>query len=115
MSTRRLWMMWWSGVFALATVVHLMRALANIPLIVGPVHVAVWISWVIFPLTGLAAVWLMRHALEFEERLPPPPWERLGGCHPKSAAKEAEFQHAGQPYCGVYVGYHAVGEDDEEE
>ena len=59
----RLWMMWWSGVFAVAAFVHLMRTLTNVSVVVGSLSIPRWLSWAVFPLAGLAAGWLMRRAL----------------------------------------------------
>ena len=49
---------------AVAALIHLMRALANIPVTIGTVAIPMWVSWVIFPLAGGLAGWLMRLALE---------------------------------------------------
>ena len=116
MNTRRLWMMWWSGVFSVATFVHLMRALSGVSVAIGRVSIPLSVSWVVFPITGFMAGWLMRKALEAKEPMPHrPPWMALGGLHPKSLGKPEEPQHAGHTYCGILTGYHMVGEDDEEE
>ena len=101
METRRLWRMWWSGAFAVAAFVHLMRALANIPVTIGTVTIPIWVSWMVCPVAGLISGWLMRIALERKQRLPPlPPTTTLGGLHPKSMGTE-EPQHAGQTHCGI--------------
>ena len=63
METRRLWRMWWSGVFAVAAFVHGLRAMAHIPVTIGTVAVQIWVSWVVFPVAGFIAGWLMRIAL----------------------------------------------------
>lgn len=115
MDARRLWLMWWSGVFTVVAFVHLVRSLANIPVTIGTVAIPAWISWVIFPMAGLIAGWLMCLALKQKEQMPSrPPTLAAGGLHPKSSGKEA-LQHAGQTYCGIQAGDHAVGEDDEPE
>jgi len=59
----RLREMWWSGVFALAAFVHLIRAIIGLPLTVGTVSVPVWLSWIVASLAGLASGWLMQRAL----------------------------------------------------
>jgi hypothetical protein len=98
----------------LAGAAHVLRALANLPLAIGTVAVPIWVSWVVFPLAGLAAGWLMRHGLEPEAHGPPlPPWERLGGCHPATLVRES--QDTARPYCSILASYHFVSEDDEAE
>jgi hypothetical protein len=88
--------MWWSGVFAVAAFVHLLRALANMPVTIGTVAIPMWVSWVVFPVAGFISGWLMRIALERKEQRPfQQPPIAPGGLHPKSAGKE-EPQHAGQ-------------------
>ena len=62
METRRLWMMWWSGVFAMAAFVHLLRALSGVLLVVGTVSIPVGVSWAVVLTGGAAASWLMRLA-----------------------------------------------------
>ena len=120
LETRRVWRMWWSGLFSMAALGHLARAFGHAPVTIGAVRIPVWVSWVVVPLAGGAAGWLMRTALEVRHEVSLPPWERIGGCHPKAAAKEEPVQveklaHAGHAYCGVYVStYPFVDEGDEE-
>lgn len=115
MDTRRLWRMWWSGIFTVAAFVHLMRGLANIPVTIGTTAIPIWVSWVVFPVTGFMAGWLMRIALARKQQLPPQsPRLASGGSYPESLGKE-EPRHASQAYCGIQAGYHTVGEDDEPE
>ncbi len=111
METRRLWRMWWSGVFAVAAFIHLMRALANLPVSIGTLAIPIWVSWVVFPLAGVLSGWLMRLALERKEPIPPrPPTMTPGGLHPKSMGKE-EPQHVGQTYCGIQAGAADLSDD----
>ena len=60
MDARRLWMMWWSGLLAAATFVHLLRAMTGMPVTIGPVAVPLWVSWVIVPLAGGLSLELVR-------------------------------------------------------
>ena len=120
MQMRPLWRMWWGGGLAMLSVGHLGRAFSQALAAIGSVTIPEWVSWVVFPSAGLAAVWLMRPALEerAEAQTPAlPPWERLGGCHPKVAAKEPAAQaHEELVACGVYVStYPFVDEADDEE
>ena len=62
MEKRRLWMMWWSGLLAAATFVHLMRAMMEVPLRVAAIDVPLWISWLIVPVAGGLSLWLIRRA-----------------------------------------------------
>lgn len=111
METWRLWRMWWSGVFAVAAFVHLMRALANLSVTIGTVAIPMWVSWAVFPIAGFIAGWLTRIALERKPQTPPrPPPMASGGLHPKSAGKE-ELQHAGQTYCGIQAGASDLSDD----
>lgn len=111
METRRLWMMWWSGIFAVAAFVHLMRVLANLPITIGTVAIPMWVSWMVCPVAGVVSGWLMRIALEGKPRLPPRPFMMpLGGLHPKSAEKK-DPQPAGQTYCGIQAGAADLSDD----
>ena len=60
MELRRLWMMWWSGVLAAATFVHLLRTMTGLPVTIGSVLIPLWVSWVIVPVAGVASLWLVR-------------------------------------------------------
>ena len=115
MDTRRLWRMWWSGVCSVVAVGHLVRTFGQVPVTIGTARIPIWVSWVIVPLAGAAAGWLMRTALEATEPPAPlPPWERLGGCHPKTVAHEERVGVASLS-CGVYVStYPFVDEEDED-
>ncbi len=62
MDRRRLWMMWWSGLLAAATFVHLLRTITGGPVVVGSMAVPLRVSWVIVPVAGGASVWLVRQA-----------------------------------------------------
>ena len=62
MGRRQLWLMWWSGLLAAATVVHLLRVMTGIGVMVGATVVPLWVSWVIFPVAGGASLWLIRNA-----------------------------------------------------
>jgi len=108
--------MWWSGVLGMVTFGHLFRALGGFPVTIGVVHVPVWVSWMVFPVTGFVSAWLIRRSLDMSEPHvpPPPPWNRLGGLHPRSIASEelSRMEHA---YCRIAVGYDFVDEDASEE
>ncbi len=111
MDTRRLWSMWWSGVFALAAGVHLVRTLAHIPVTIGTVAIPMWVSWVVCPIAGVLSAWLARIALEKQQPTPPrPPTMALGDFHPKAAGKD-EPQHAGQTSGGTRPGAPEWGND----
>mgnify|MGYP001578549838 CR=1 FL=1 len=115
METRRLWRMWWSGLFALVSASHLIRSLGGIPVTIGTVSIPLWLSWVVFPIAGAVSGWLMSMALRGGWYASSPSWrEALGAPHPE-ASEPPEARSPGQPYCGVHAGYHTVGEDDEEE
>jgi hypothetical protein len=62
METRRLWMMWWSGLLAAATFVHLVRAMTGVPVTIGSVAIPLWLSWVVVPVAGVVSLWLVRKA-----------------------------------------------------
>jgi hypothetical protein len=62
MERQRLWMMWWSGLFAAATFVHLLRVALGLDVAIGALHVPMWLSWVIFPLAGAVSLGLVRKA-----------------------------------------------------
>ena len=55
-------MMWWSGLLAMATFVHLGRAMSGVVVSVGGVAVPLWVSWVIVVVAGGASLWLIRKA-----------------------------------------------------
>ena len=112
METWRLWRMWWSGLFALAAFVHLLRALANVPVAIGMVAIPRWVSWVVVPVAGLMSGWLMRIALKRREQVSShrPPTMAAGDLHLKSMGKE-EPRHAGQTYCEIQVGATEWGDD----
>ena len=50
METRRVWRMWWSGLFSMAALGHLARAFGHVPVMIGAVRIPVWVSWVVVPL-----------------------------------------------------------------
>ena len=111
METRRLRRMWWSGVFAVAAFVHLMRALANLSVTIGTLTIPMWVSWVVFPVAGFLSGWLMRIALERKQPISPWPLTMArGGFHLKSVGEE-EPQHAGQTYGGIQAGASDWGND----
>ena len=62
MERRRLWMMWWSGLLAAATFVHLLRTMTGLPVMIGTVAIPLWVSWVIVPVAGVLSLWLVRRA-----------------------------------------------------
>lgn len=62
MERRRLWMMWWSGLLAAATFVHLVRAMTGVPVRVGSMDIPLWASWAIVPVAGTISLWLIRTA-----------------------------------------------------
>ncbi len=104
MERRRLWMMWWSGIFTVAALVHVVRAVANMPVTIGTVAIPMWVSWVMFPLAGFIAGGFMNLAVKKKDQvLPQPPTRRGGGFHPQSAPKE-ELQHAGRTSSGIQSG-----------
>lgn len=97
MERRRLWQMWWSGLFAAAACVHVLRTLANVPVVIGTMAIPIWVGWVVFPLAGFVSGWLMRIALKRRsEPIPLRPSAIVpGGLHPKSMSRE-ELEPAGQ-------------------
>lgn len=102
MNRRRLWTMWWSGMFTAAAFVHLVRALANMPVTIGTVSIPTWVSWMVFPVAAYIAGWLMNLVFEKSEQTrPQPPTTAFGGLHPKATGKE-EPQEVG--YCGIQAG-----------
>lgn len=86
MSARRLWMMWWSGAFATATFVHLIRVMSGASLVVGAVTIPLWISGVIVVAAGPLSLWLMQRARGVGDgmttHLTRELWEQWGGVHP---------------------------------
>ena len=62
MEQRALSSMWWSGFFALATGVHLLRAILQVPLQVGATEVPLWLSWVVAVIAGALSVACARRA-----------------------------------------------------
>ena len=58
MNRRVLWRMWWSGVFATAMAVHVLRALSGVPVVVGSVDVPLWVSSVVVLVAGSLSAWL---------------------------------------------------------
>lgn len=62
METRRLWLMWWSGLLAAGTFIHLLRTMTGLPVTIGTVAIPLWVSWVIVPIAGGASLWLLRRA-----------------------------------------------------
>ena len=62
MERRQLWLMWWSGLFAAATFVHLLRVALGVDVAIGALHIPMWLSWVIFPLAGAVSLGLVRKA-----------------------------------------------------
>ena len=62
MDRRRLWLMWWSGLLAAATFVHLLRTLTGLPVVIGALAVPVWVSWVVVPTAGGVSLWLVQKA-----------------------------------------------------
>lgn len=62
MERRGLWLMWWSGLLAAATFVHLLRTMTGVPVTIGAVEVSLWVSWVVVPVAGGASLWLVRKA-----------------------------------------------------
>ena len=60
--TKRLWQAWGSGVFATATVGHLIRAIVRLPVRLGITEVPVWISWWVVGVAGALSVWLFQRA-----------------------------------------------------
>lgn len=62
MERRGLWLMWWSGLLAAATFVHLLRTMTGVPVTIGAVEVPLWVSWVVVPVAGGASLWLVRKA-----------------------------------------------------
>jgi hypothetical protein len=102
--------MWWSGVFAVAAFVHLIRALAGFPVTVGMVAIPLWVSWVVGPVAGVMSGWLMWIAVERKPQTPPWPPPMASGGFPQSVDKE-EPRHAGQTYCGIQAGASDLGDD----
>ena len=62
MERRRLWMMWWSGLLAAATFVHLFRTMTGVGVTIGSVAIPLWVSWVVVPIAGCCSLWLVRKA-----------------------------------------------------
>lgn len=62
MERRRLWMMWWAGLLAAATFVHLLRLATGLSVTIGTTSVPLWPSWVIVPVAGGLSLWLVRKA-----------------------------------------------------
>jgi len=62
MERRRLWMMWWAGLLAAVTFVHLIRTMTGLPVTIGSVAIPLWLSWVIVPVAGFLSLWLVRQA-----------------------------------------------------
>lgn len=62
METRRLWLMWWAGLLALATFGHLLRLLLGWSVVVNGFAVPMWASGVIAPVAGAGSLWLVRRA-----------------------------------------------------
>ncbi len=111
MDTRRLWMMWWSGVFTVVASVHVVRVVGHLSVVVGAVNLPMWISWVLFPLAGLAAGWLLARALANNNQ---PTSQHTEGSRQLKVSEPATPPAGGQPYCRIGTGYHTVWEDDEE-
>ena len=116
MDTRRLWLMWWAGIFAAATIVHLMRALSGASVVIGTISIPLWVSWTVVPLAGCISGWLMRLALEEDKPMcPRPPASASGEPRPTAKQTEEASQPAEQPYCGIQAGAHAADDDDEQD
>ena len=114
METRRLWRMWWSGLLAIVTFAHLLRAVMGVPVTVGTIALPLWISWVIFPLAGMGSLWFARRARGVGAR-PVPRAPRTGGggcCHPTSSTTHAPT-HVGSS-CGIQASGRDVDEEDTE-
>jgi hypothetical protein len=62
MERRRLWMMWWSGLLAMATFVHLLRVMTGLSVTIGAVAVPMWVSWAVVFVAGIISLWLVRVA-----------------------------------------------------
>lgn len=62
MTRRQLWMMWWSGLLAAMTFVHLLRIVTGVPVRIGAFDVPLWPSWIIVPVAGGLSLWLVRTA-----------------------------------------------------
>ena len=89
MKTRTGWMMWWSGCFATATFIHLLRVMTGLPVTIGAWAVPIWISWVILALAGGISVWLVQRAMADQTGPPRQPWE-LGSHRPKAPGQQAQ-------------------------
>ena len=115
METRRLWQMWWSGVFAVGAVGHLIRLIAQATVVVGGVAIPLWVSAVVAAAAGTAAALLFSAAR---------------GRRSCDAARQSEPLDEGgdtvwftreevlvgpRLFCGPHAYYHYVGEDDEPE
>ena len=112
MEKRRLWRMWGSGLLALVTAAHLLRALTGVQVVIGTIRIPVWVSWIVFPVAGFFSGWLMRLALEGQEAVSSKSAAEAGGCL-QNETNESSEPHVCQERCGVLVGHHLVGEDDE--
>lgn len=90
MSARRLWMMWWSGLLAAATFVHLIRVMSGASLVVGAVMMPLWMSGVIVAVAGPWSLWLIQRARGIGDgittHLTRELWEQWGGVHPCACA-----------------------------
>ena len=62
MDRRRMWMMWWSGLLAAATFVHLLRIMTGFSVMIGSLVIPYWVSWIVVPVAGVGSLWLLRRA-----------------------------------------------------
>jgi hypothetical protein len=116
MDARRLWMMWWSGLFAVVAAVHAVRAAASLPVLIGSVEIGLWISWLVFPAAAALSLILLRRARAAKPASAGPraPWEQLGGCHPCTRSADELIETQAGPF-QLNRCYHMVSEDDEPE
>lgn len=116
MDTRRLWIMWWSGLLAIVAFVHLLRSVLGLSVLIGTVAIPLWVSWVVFPLASGGSLWLARRARR--ARVQPAyrvsgAWG-LGGCRPMSSEEEDYGRARTGFYRGIQASVRDVDEEDAE-
>lgn len=107
---QQLWMMWCSGAFGLAAMLHLVRTAAGWPLVIGPWSVPLGMSAVLWPMAATVSAWLTLRARPWQA-----PAARPSRMPPLEVpvGDDAPALHGAEGNGGLH--YHFVDEDDEVE
>lgn len=109
---QQLWMMWCSGAFGLAAMLHLVRTAAGWPLVIGPWSVPLGMSAVLWPMAATVSAWLTLRARPWQASAARP--SRMPPLEvPVGEERAPAFNNSAASADGLH--YHFVDEDDEVE